>query len=238
MSLSRAVKQVSFRDAVPCRAHVGLRDNHNADRLSPKENAQFGHGAFRAHSITEDEMVAADNLLYSAATAYKELQRYEYTFLLGHKGNCESLTIDFPSDTFHHLAGLHKIGYPRILKRKYALDHILDSSSALAKEDETRIESRLQGIVRLREMIESNALIVRTQHGYLKGSSIPASHIFENESYLAFVDGDRFISIFPPREDQIKNVRRCIRCTTLQITRSAKDGSGITVVYKNPAYKE
>ena len=56
--------------------------------------------------------------LNDVASAYQELMKYQYRFLLGHKGKAETMVVSFPVEAFHHLAGLHKKDVERTKNKK------------------------------------------------------------------------------------------------------------------------
>ncbi len=126
--------------------------------------------------------------LLDAAKAYRELMKYRYTFLLGHKGKAETMTLEFTKEAFHHLAGLHKKNLERVKNKKYALDYILDDGIIPQADFCDDILDRWNCICNLKYMIESNSLIFRLRNRALPGSCIRADYLVTDNVHLFFVD--------------------------------------------------
>ncbi len=126
--------------------------------------------------------------LLSAAKAYRDLMRYRYTFLLGHKGKAETMTLEFTKEAFHHLAGLHKKALERVKNKKYALDYILIDGIIPQADFSDEVLDRWDCICNLKAMIESNSLVFRLRKKELPGSSIRAEYLLTDDLHLFFVD--------------------------------------------------
>lgn len=175
--------------------------------------------------------------LKETATAYKELIRYQYVFLLSHKGKAETLTISFPKEAFHHLAGLHKKQLERTKNKKHILDSILEDGipDQIAVTDE--ILDRWECICNLKEMIESNRLVFRLIKHMLPGSRIEADYVLSDNIHLFFVNDGIPVSVFTAWGDKLKNVSRCLRLTTLKIERRDMENETLETVYISDRYR-
>ena len=178
-----------------------------------------------------------DHLLTQAAHAYCELQQYQYHILLGHRGKTTSLTIEFPSSAFHHLAGLHKAGYERVKNKKNALEYILDEGVPDNLQLGKMIEDRLLGILQLKQMIEANSLIFRYRGHEFPGSLIDADYLVCDNCYLFFINENYPESIFTPTSNQTEAAKRCMRFTTLKIERERISDGQMEMIYVSPSYK-
>lgn len=176
--------------------------------------------------------------LLDAAKAYRELMNYRYTFLLGHKGKAEMMMLEFTKEAFHHLAGLHKKDLERVKNKKYALDYILVDGIIPQADFSYEIQDRWNCICSLKAMIESNSLIFRLRNRELPGSNIRADYLLTDDFHLFFVDQSQPVSIFTAREDQLRNAARCLRLTTLKITREDIFTGSIETIFVSDSYKE
>ena len=52
------------------------------------------------------------DILYRAATVWKELTGYHYRLTYGYKGELHQINLTFSSEDFPHLAGFHLSGRP------------------------------------------------------------------------------------------------------------------------------
>lgn len=198
-----------------------------AERKHESESA-----ASSALSLLKEKIVNAKD----AALAYRELMKYRYKFLLGHKGRAETLVLSFPKEAFHHLAGLHKIGLSRVRNKKYALDSILDDE--ITVEDSRQVMSdRWDCVCDLKRMIESNSLVFRLQKKTFPGSQIRADYLITEAQCLFFIKDGEPLSIFTARDDQMTNAHRSLRLTTLMIEREELETGIVETLYVSEAYK-
>lgn len=179
-----------------------------------------------------------DDLLKQCAHAYKELAVFKYHFLLGKKGSSYHLTIEFPEESFWHLAGLHKLRMEIFKNRKKALQIILDGSIGNYSIDDSQIISRWTSICHLKELIESNRVVFKYKSHEFKGSVIKAEYLMVDEKTMFFVREGYPVSIFCPSDDQRLQARKCPSLITLRILREEVSSGIINELYVSPSYKE
>lgn len=104
------------------------------------------------------------DILKQAAECYKSLLTKEYRVILGRKNKAIELKIQFLSDQFYHLAGLHKLKMQYSFKTKAhssVLKEIVKGhiTCEYIKDDENYIEvkQRLDALTKLENILDSNS---------------------------------------------------------------------------------
>lgn len=179
-----------------------------------------------------------NDLLKQCALAYQELMTFRYHFVLGRKGVQYHLMIEFPEECFRHLAGLHKTGVEAFKMKKNVLQAVLSGKVCGNAITDATLGARWTGICNLKTLIESNSAVFRYRQHEFKGSDIQAEYLLTDMMTMFFIDGNCPVSIFVPTANQLEQVRRCPRLTTLQIVRE-RIGTGETcIVYESPTYRK
>lgn len=105
-----------------------------------------------------------EDLLLRSAVEYEKLMDTEYLFHFGRKGNLYNVTLTFPKDCFHHIAGLKKLSntYLRKRPRGEIFDRIragLITEKVLTDDpSEAEVRARLQLTANLKNILESDNL--------------------------------------------------------------------------------
>lgn len=104
-----------------------------------------------------------NDILYQAASVWKELTEYCYTITYGYKNKLNTINLTFSPEDFPHLAGfqyLRDLSLPRYNPGKL-VDKILDQKITYAliskgSQYETLVKPRLEALVRLKDIIEKD----------------------------------------------------------------------------------
>ena len=130
------------------------------------------------------------DVLKKCASAFRNLMRYEYHFIVGRKGKQREFTLNFDESDFHHLAGLHKIKDNAKLqygKRSDVLDAILNDEIDMHQLRKSSffnsMQMRLEPLAHLEEILDDNQLIFHYNEKIHKYSVIKADYLLEN-NYL------------------------------------------------------
>ena len=111
----------------------------------------------------EEKMDIQKDILYQAASVWKELTEYSYIFTFGYKKQLHTIHLIFSLEDFPHLAGfqyLKDISLPRYNSRKI-VDKILDNKITNNQINKgiqytNMVEPRLKALVRLKEILEND----------------------------------------------------------------------------------
>ena len=178
------------------------------------------------------------DLLKQSAEAYQRLSAFRYKFLLGRKGQSYELTIEFPASAFWHLAGLHKLRIEAIQIKKHALQAVLEGKVKPVQTVNPDILTRWQGICNLQELIESNNAVFRYRKHEFYGSNIRAEYLMTDLHTMFFIDENNPVSIFTPTSDQIQQVNKCPKLSTLKIVREKIATGESSLLYISPSYQK
>lgn len=234
MKLFRTLKQIPFQVAVFCGVHWGLRENHNLNRRKLNENTQYRRGDFlRAYILYGGNM---GDLLKQSAEAYKQLSLYRYRFLLGRKSQLYRFEISFPDECYWHLAGLHKMHVEAFKNRKKALYTILTGSFRSPASANPVLTGRWRGICSLQALIETNKIVFHYSGHEFSGSRICADYVLSNDEFMFFIADAAPVNIFEPNLNQLEQLKRCPRLTTLKIERVHIISGEIVEVFCSPSY--
>lgn len=179
-----------------------------------------------------------DDLLYQSALAYQSLMPYRYSFMLGHKMKSSYISIYFPEDAYHHLAGFQYSGIAALQNQKTALQIILAKQIThehFAKEG-FQHEDRWQGICQLQNMIETNELIFHFRGHEKVGSNIIADYVIHNPSSFFFMCENDPVSIFGNTGQNYQ--KGCPRYVVLKTWRENIATLEKTLVYQSPSFRE
>lgn len=181
--------------------------------------------------------------------SYKRIMDYHYDIVLGKRGKTFNYRLVFRKADFHHIAGLHYLKDIPMLRGKTekVFDLLYDNRQhceVVQRSDfYESISDRLQIIIDLERIIESDALVFRYfQRRVSPYSTISAdilvqlqdSHLFWQ--FIGDTDTAFCKSAFSHTTDQYTN--RQEQLTVLKKTK-VNDVTGETsVIYINPSYKE
>lgn len=191
-------------------------------------------------------------LFLQAAAAWTDLLTTEYVFILGYKNKEYNIHLIFEKVDFYHLSGMHyakdvdfKIPFKKMYGEK--LIDLIASNKINACDIEKsknweRIKGRLESIITLKKILESNFLIYRFAPNKLGfNSEILAKYLIHspdlNLSLFLFLDdaGERFYckSIFTEQNrDYTQNQ------TQYKVLRKTKiEDSTETELFRSPSYK-
>ena len=178
------------------------------------------------------------DLLKQCAEAYKQLSAYRYVFTLGRKNRAYTLIIEFPESSFWHLSGLHKTRIAAVKIKKHALQAVLDGDVSVSPTENPDITSRWQGICGLQTLLESNSAVFRYRGHEFYGSYIRADYLISDQQTMFFVDGDSPVSIFTPTKNQLEQMKKCPKFTTLKIERETIASKEKQIIFISPSYNE
>lgn len=111
-------------------------------------------------------MDKSDNILYQAASTWRELTEYSYFFTYGYKKRLHTINLTFSMKDFHHLAGfqyLKDLALPRynqskivdrILNQTITYEHIIKGT-----QYHEMVKPRLEALVRLKDILENEFLL-------------------------------------------------------------------------------
>ena len=152
------------------------------------------------------------DVLYKAASFFKELLDIEYIFVLGKKNTQTTIHLVFYDTNFYHLAGLQylqDIAYLR-KNRKVIFDRIVNQQIKNEDIQKSRfykkIERRLEALSSLQSLLENNETIFKYNKEKNSFSLIDADYLLENISgrqtlytFLSKYPNDTFFcrSFFP-----------------------------------------
>lgn len=192
-------------------------------------------------------------LFLQAATAWTDLMTTEYIFVLGYKNKEYNLHLIFEKANFYHLSGMHyakdvdfKIT-PNKMYGEKLIDLIVSNKINACDIEKSKnwekIKGRLEGIIILKKILESNFLIYQFAPNKLRfNSEISAKYLIHNPdlnlSLFLFLDdtGERFYckSIFSEQKrDYTQNQ------TQYKVLRKLKiEDSKETELFRSPSYKE
>ena len=178
------------------------------------------------------------DLLKQSAEAYQELMMYRYHFLLGRKGQLYRVSVEFPEESFFHLAGLHKLRVEVFKNRKAALQAALSGNTAGASTNDPEVLTRWQSICRLKELIETNRIVFKYRSHEFKGSFIRAEYLLMDEETMFFMCDGYPVSIFGPTNNQRQQAQKCPRLVTLRIAREEIATGEMRELFVSSSYKE
>lgn len=178
------------------------------------------------------------DLLKKSALAYQSLAEYEYTLLCGRKGVLTRVTIQFPVNAYHHLAGFQYARLAALRDRKSALDTILAEKVTYAQllDSGFQHDDRLACIAQLQSHLENNQFVFRYRGHEQAFSKISADYLMQMEDIAFFTAGDTPVSIF--KNNGIDYQRGCPQLTVLQIRRKHLKTGEETVPYQREGYSE
>ena len=192
-------------------------------------------------------------LLLQAATSWINLMTTRYVFTLGYKNNAYNLPLIFEKVDFYHLSGMHyakdvdfKIP-PNKMYGDKLIDLVLSGKIVVSDIEKSknwaRIKGRLEGIVTLKEILESDFSIYKFTPNRLGfNSEILAKYLIHspslNLSVFLFLDesGEHFYckSIFSEEErDYTKNQTPYKVLKKIRI----QDGNEVEI-FRYTSYKE
>ena len=148
-------------------------------------------------------------LFLQAAAAWTDLMTTEYVFILGYKNKEYNLHLIFEKVDFYHLSGMHyakDVDFKIPIKKMYGeklIDLItsnkIDACDIEKSKNWEKIKGRLESIITLRKILESNFSIYRFAPNKLGfKSEILAKYLIHspdlNLSLFLFIDdtGERF----------------------------------------------
>lgn len=178
------------------------------------------------------------NLLMKSALAYRVLTEYEYTLVCGRKGVLTHVTILFPVNAYHHLAGFQYARLAALSDRKTALDTILTEKvthSQLASSG-FQHNDRLECIERLQTHLENNQFVFRYRGHEPSFSKVRADYLMQMEDITFFTSDNVPVSIFKNTETDYQS--GCPQLTVLQIRRKHLKTGEETVTYQRKGYSE
>lgn len=179
-----------------------------------------------------------DDLLKQSAEAYSALMSYRYHFTLGHKGTLTQLAVEFPIDSYHHLAGFHKTGFNQLRNKSKALSVIL-AGGVTAEQIERAgyyLIDRWEGICHLQMMLEENKAVFRYRGHERADSNIVADYLLVDDQTIFFVAADHPASIFGQKGQNYE--RNCPKLTTLLIEREELTTGNKVELYRAKSYSK
>ena len=189
-----------------------------------------------------------NGLLVDSARAYKALLSVKYRFTIARKRTLIRLTMSFPIEGYHHLAGFQYAGVVQLRNRKEALGKVLSgeitASQLQAAGTYNSIADRLTAITLLPVLLEQGRLIFHYRGHEQKWSDIRAD-------YLASMElGDSFVCYFTA-EDRLEQVpvsifirpdkdymKFCPSYKVLQVEKEDLLAGTSEVVYRSPSFRE
>ena len=136
-------------------------------------------------------------ILKERAEAFKKLFDIQYKIILGRKGKTVEFIVSFEKEHFFHLIGLHKlkdISYPTKNKGKlfdiilneditYEMVKKSDYFSSNKKDKYPGIEDRINSLIKLEEILDSNYLTFKYNKHHMRWSDIKFKYVFESVGY-------------------------------------------------------
>lgn len=177
-------------------------------------------------------------VLKERAELFKKLFNIQYRIILGRKGKETEIFLNFRKNQFFHLCGLHKltdIQYPTknkdkifdlILEDKLSYDMLKKSKLFLPNEDKKLlgIKDRIECIIKIEEILDSNHLIFKYNKNGLRWSDITFEFIFESVDYE--------IPMYIFIDNVEKNEMGCISMFPKSYTNYTKSQTKMTLLYK------
>lgn len=170
------------------------------------------------------------DLLKKSALAYQALSEYEYTLICGKKGELTHIVLRFPIGAYHHLSGFQYARIATLREKKTALDTILSGKVSYVQLMDSGFQhsDRLENILHLKELLESNEFVFRYRKHENPHSRIQADYLIQQKNILLFISEEAPISTF--KSDSNDYQRNCPRLTVLKIYRThLKTGEQIIV---------
>lgn len=133
-----------------------------------------------------------NDILYQAASVWKELTEYQYIFTFGCKKRLYTIHLLFSHNDFPHLAGfqyLKDISFPKYNPRKI-IDKIIDGKITYqqiqkGKQFENSVKPRLDALVQLKDIIEKDfTLFSYIPHRYPFTTTIKADYLLSSHHDL------------------------------------------------------
>lgn len=188
----------------------------------------------------------ADYLLQSALV-YAALMNVQYRLVLGKKNREYTITLSFPADGYHHLAGFqYARGIMALRNKQEALNNIrngtVTSELLITAGCYTDIEKRCKAICWIPDLMRENRFVFHYNGRGPIGSRINAKYVLTYDADEGmthfFINGDDALlapaSIFIAEPDHY--TRNCPRMTTLEIIQ-IEDGQE-TQLYRSSSYKK
>lgn len=183
-------------------------------------------------------------MLLEAACSYSALCSYRIYYGLGKKGKSKSISILFPDDAFHHLAGFQYVSRNDIfVSKNQALNNVMTrkitEDDFSTSEQQQMILNRWLTIVQIENaMLNARYIMEYTSTKGPRGSKIEAKFVIlhndhDNRHYY-FFDGKTDDNLAPVScliDNQRQFEAGCTKWTVLKIEKKKPDGSGSEVVY-------
>lgn len=179
-----------------------------------------------------------EDLLLKCLNSYKVLMDYRYYYVLGHKNKTISLTVEFPKDSFFHLAGLHKSGFAVLANRKGVFQAISDKkvTQDMFIQAGYSLEDRWQCICGLKDLLEDNRTVFRYRGHEHPGSRIEADFLISDPQILFFICDGKPASIFAQSDQGYE--RGCPPFKVLQLIREYIPTDQSELIYKSTHYHQ
>lgn len=150
----------------------GLCGHHKPDRFLGIERKRFDKSLASSRAlvikrkgnicVSED----TNDILFRAASVWKELTEYYYIFTYGYKKELHAIRLVFSPEDFSHLAGLHylrDVAFPRYNSGKI-VDKILEGKITYAQlhkgiQFEEYVKPRLEALTRLKDIVEKEFIL-------------------------------------------------------------------------------
>lgn len=178
------------------------------------------------------------DLLKKSALAYQALTEYEYTLVCGRKGVRTCVTILFPVNAYHHLAGFQYARIAALSDRKTALDTVLSEKVTYSQLVDSGFQhsDRLECIQVLQKHLENNQFVFRYRGHEQPFSKIRADYLMQMEDMAFFTSNDVPVSIFKSTKEDYR--RNCPQLTVLQIRRKHLKTGREMITYQRKGYAE
>lgn len=176
------------------------------------------------------------DLLKKSAMAYQALSQYEYTLICGRKGVQTIVTIRFPANAYHHLAGFQYARLAALSDRKTALNKVLSEKVTYAQLIASGFQhsDRLECIQHLQTNLETNQFVFRYRGHELPFSKIQADYLMLMEDVVFFTSDDVPVSIFKNKTNDYRQGCPCL--TVLQIRRKHLKTEQEVITYQRKGY--
>lgn len=175
----------------------GLCGNHKPNRFFGIERKRIYGVLLMQDSVFYKEgaymNTPSDNILYQAASVWKNLTEYLYIFTYGYKNKLYTINLTFSPQEFPHLAGFHylkDVSLPRYNSEKI-MDKILSGKITLAQIEKGMqyidvVKPRLEALTRFHDILETNFnLFSYMPHMYPFTTTIKADYLISSHLDLA-----------------------------------------------------
>lgn len=176
------------------------------------------------------------SVLMRSAVAYQRLTAYDYKITAGRKGEKTEISLSFPEDAYHHLAGFQYARIQALSEQKTALRRVLSTSGLHEQLCRSGFKhwDRIESLITLQERLESNRFVFHYKTHETPFSRINADYLLTWDNVLFFINDAKPVSIFQSSNDYS---RACPKLTVLAIERTERRSSRVEVVYSRQCSK-